>query len=124
MTGLALSPLAHTWLIDLDGTVCIHNGYKNGGDELLPGVSAFWSSIPAEDKIILLTARKSTDIAALERFLNQVGLRYDQIIADLPMGERILLNDKKPSGLATAIAVNLPRDQGLSDLTVTIDQRL
>jgi hypothetical protein len=124
MTGLALSPLAHTWLIDLDGTVCIHNGYKNGGDELLPGVSDFWSSIPSEDKIILLTARKSTDIAALQCFLNQVGLRYDQIIADLPMGERILLNDKKPSGLVTAIAVNLTRDQGLSDLTVTIDQRL
>ena len=32
------------------------------------------------------------------------------IIYELPYGERILINDQKPSGLKTSIAVNTERD--------------
>ena len=32
------------------------------------------------------------------------------IIYDLPNGERLLINDKKPSGLNTAIAISTERD--------------
>lgn len=41
MTRLSLSSLPHTWLIDIDGTLLKHNGYKEGGDELLEGVLDF-----------------------------------------------------------------------------------
>lgn len=27
-SNLMLSSLAHTWIFDVDGTICIHNGYK------------------------------------------------------------------------------------------------
>ena len=52
--SLVLSSLPHTWIFDVDGTICVHNGYKNGGDQILPGVKEFFSNIPGEDMIILL----------------------------------------------------------------------
>ena len=33
---LRLSPLKHTWVLDFDGTLVKHNGYKTGNDEWLP----------------------------------------------------------------------------------------
>ena len=38
------------------------------------------------------------------------NIRYDYIITDLPFGERILVNDNKPSGLSMAYAINKVRD--------------
>jgi len=44
--------------------------------------------------------------------LKDNDLRYDYAIFDLPLGERIVVNDPKPDGLQTAIAWNVERDQG------------
>lgn len=107
------SDLTKTWLFDLDGTLVKHNGYKNGGDELLPGVLEFFSSIPENDVVIILTARSSRHQEITESFLQANGIYFDYIIYDLPIGERILINDRKPSGLKTAYAYNLDRDAGL-----------
>ena len=60
---IVLSSLGHTWILDLDGTLVKHNGYKIDG-------------------------------------------------ADIPYGERIVINDCKPGGLITSIAINMERDQG------------
>ena len=109
--SLRLSCLGHTWLIDLDGTIVKHNGYKiDGVDSLLDGAKAFLESIPEGDKIIFLTSRKDDFRKVTESFLNQHGIKYDAILYDLPYGERILLNDRKESGLETALAVNKNRD--------------
>jgi len=124
MTGLHLSPLGHTWLIDLDGTVLKHNGYLQGGDVLLDGARAFWDRIPADDAIILLTARDEVDRAATLAFLEAQSLRFDQAIFGLPVGERILINDVKPNGLVTALAVSVVRDAGLADLQVEVEPEL
>lgn len=120
---MKLSNLAKTWLFDVDGTIVKHNGHLNGGECLLHGVREFFSAIPCEDKVILLTARKKGEIRALRRFLRKNGVRFDEIISDLPNGERILINDKKPSGLKTAHAVNKARDSALK-LRVEIDLNL
>lgn len=37
-------------------------------------------------------------------------MRYNEIIFNAPYGERVLVNDKKTSGMKTAIAVNTQRD--------------
>ena len=58
-----------------------------------------------------------------ERFLSEKGIRYDHIIYNAPYGERILLNDRKPSGLRTAIALNPARDSG-PEIKVRIDESL
>lgn len=121
---LTLSTLPKTWIFDVDGTLVIHNGHlRPEGDELLPRVKQFFDAIPVNDAIILMTARKPEQAAALERFLAKHGIRYDHIIYGLPMGERILFNDNKPSGLVMGHVVNRPRDSAL-DTHVVIDERL
>lgn len=118
MTMINLSSHPHTWLIDIDGTICIHNGHKFDGDSLLPGVLSFWQSIPKSDTVILLTSRKECYREITIAFLERHSMRFDQIIFGLPVGERILINDIKPLGLRTAICLNIARDQGLLDLTI------
>ena len=108
---IKLSPLPKTWILDIDGTIVKHNGYLTDGfDTLLPGAVGFLAGIPDTDTIVFLTSRKSDFSAMTESFLNDNGIRYDHIIYNAPYGERILINDKKPSGLNTAIAVNTERD--------------
>lgn len=110
---LELSPLGHTWAIDLDGTLLKHNGYKiDGVDSLLPNARAFIDSIPPGDMIIIMTSRLPVMKEATEAFLAKHGIRFDHIIYGLPMGERILVNDDKPSGLPTCQAVRVGRNSG------------
>lgn len=112
---IVLSSLGHTWLIDIDGTVAKHNGYKiDGYDTLLPHVKDFFESIPKQDRIIFLTSRKEKYREETERFLANNGIKFDLIIYGLPYGERIVINDNKPSGLEMSIAVCLERDEGLN----------
>lgn len=109
---LILSPLGHTWILDLDGTIVKHNGYKiDGFDSFLDGAKEFLDSIPEGDMIIFLTSRKETQRQQTERFLTENGVKYGYIIFGVPYGERILVNDRKPSGLETAVAVNCKRDE-------------
>ena len=120
MKRLALSLLPHTWIIDLDGTVLRHNGYKLGSDELLPGVERFLDSIPPSDFIIFISAREEEFKEQTVDFLDKCNIRYDTVIFGVPSGERILINDIKPSGLLTAHAINVIRDSGLGELAISI----
>lgn len=109
---IVLSTLPHTWIFDIDGTLVKHNGYlTDEGDTLLDGVAEFLASIPEKDMIILLTARPSSVRDITEKFLAEKNIRYDHIIFDAPVGERIVINDNKPSGLVMAYAVERNRDK-------------
>lgn len=108
---IKLSPLNKTWIFDIDGTVCKHNGYKlDGYDTILPGVKEFFSRLPEGDKVIFVTSRKMEYAPLTEQFLQENGIRYDAVLYDMPYGERILVNDRKPSGLTTGLAINTLRD--------------
>lgn len=112
---LELSPLNKTWILDIDGTLVKHNGYKiDGFDTLLDGVEEFFEQLSPDDKVILLTARKEEYLPALKEFLSQNNIHYDVLLTDMPMGERILVNDRKPSGLDMAFAINKDRDKSLN----------
>lgn len=112
---LELSTLVKTWILDIDGTLVKHNGYKiDGYDTLLEGVKEFFENLSADDKVILLTARKEEYLPALKEFLKANKIRYDYLLTDMPMGERILVNDRKPSGLDMAFAINKNRDKSLN----------
>jgi hypothetical protein len=124
MQTLTLSTLPHTWLIDIDGTVLRHNGYKSGQDELLPGVAELWARIPEGDFIVLLTARAEQERVSTLAVFDRNGLRFDCAIFGLPTGERVLINDSKPSGAQTAVAVNVKRDSGLTGMSVVLDPQL
>lgn len=108
---LILSTLPKTWIFDLDGTLLKHNGYKlDGKDTLLDGVKKYLNGLPKEDKVIILTSRLEEYREITIEFLKERGIRFDQILFEMPMGERILVNDRKPSGLDMAVAINLERD--------------
>lgn len=113
-----MSNIGQLWLIDLDGTVVTHNAYLNTGDELLPGVTEFFSDIPENHVIIILTARKEKYHQSTINFLNQKKLRFNYLLMNMPTGERILINDKKPDGTKTAYAFNLIRNSGLGSLKI------
>jgi hypothetical protein len=121
---LVLSPLGHTWILDLDGTLVKHNGHlTDRGDSLLAGAESLLGQIPADDLVVIVTSRPEVYRESTEQFLADRGIRYDHIIFGAPYGERIVVNDAKPSGLRTAIAVSVERDEG-RDLTVTVDESL
>lgn len=108
---IELSPLGKTWILDLDGTLVKHNGYKlDGHDTLLPGAKKFLENITPEDMVIIVTSRKEDVRDETVAFLERNQIRYDHIIWNAPYGERIVVNDKKPSGLTTAFSVNTKRD--------------
>lgn len=108
------SDLNKTWLFDLDGTLVKHNGYKCGEDTLLPGVKDFFDqNIIDTDYVLIITARESEFEGIAEKCFSENGIFYDKIIYNMPNGERILVNDIKPSGLKTAYSYNLIRDTGL-----------
>ena len=121
---LELSPLNKTWILDVDGTLVKHNGYKvDGYDTLLEGVKEFFNELSNDDKVILLTAREGKYLEDLKSFLKEKNIRYDYILTDIPMGERILVNDRKPSGLKTAYAINKTRNEKL-DINYKINEEL
>ncbi len=111
---LVLSTLPKTWIIDLDGTVVKHNGYKiDGTDSLLEGAKEYIDTIPEDDYILILTSRTDEFREMTLSFLKENDIRYDEIIFNMPMGERIVVNDRKPSGIDMAVAVNVDRDKPL-----------
>lgn len=121
---MKLSALPKTWLIDVDGTILKHNGYLiDGSDTILEASLHFLSEIPVGDKVILLTARAEEYRDSTINFLKECGVRFDEILFNIPIGERILINDEKPSGLKTAFAVNLKRDSGI-DVCIEVDSKL
>lgn len=129
MTGenqsiVTLSLLAHTWFVDLDGTLVKHNGYLSDGyDTLLNGAKEFINSIPDGDMIVITTSRTNEFSEQTKRFLAENGIRYNHIIFDVPLGERIVINDCKPSGLPTALALNVVRDKEIN-VRLIIDDKL
>lgn len=112
MEKIILSQLAKTWILDLDGTMVKYSGHKTDGyDTFLPGAKEFLLNIPKEDFILFITARNEKYKEQTISFLKTEGIRYNEIIFGAPLGERILMNDIKPSGLKTAYAVNLKRNE-------------
>lgn len=109
--SMILSTLPKTWIFDLDGTIVEHNGYKEKeGDILLQGAKEYLDRIPLEDKIVIMTSRREEYREETMEFLKKHSIRFDAILFQMPMGERIVVNDRKPSGLDMAVAVNLDRN--------------
>ena len=116
LPDLPLKDLPKGWILDLDGTLVVHNGYKTGEDTILPGVKDFFkNNVKPDDYVLIISARFSEFKGIAEKCLDENSIRYDKIIYDTPRGERILINDRKPwgGGLDTAYSINIDRDAGL-----------
>ena len=95
-------------LKDKDTKSTIENEWR---EEQRIAKKEFLENIPENDIIIFLTARSQYEKAHTLRFLEKNHVRYDHIIFGAGQGERILINDNKPDGLTTAIAINTTRDR-------------
>lgn len=124
IVNVEVSKLNHTWIFDLDGVLTIHNSHLTGEDQVLHGVKDFWNQIPIDDFIIIMSAREESYRSSIIDFLNINNLRFNVLILGLPFGERILFNDRKPSGMRTALAINVDRNVGLSNIYIKINEQL
>ena len=129
-----MEALNKTWFIDIDGTIVYHQSNysldeiieKLGKDSHtveipLKNSVKFLNNIPANDTIVLTTARDSKHKDHTIRMLEYYNIRYDRIMFDLRSGPRYLINDIKPTGVAgndkpltIAYAINLNRDDGIT----------
>ena len=127
------SKIGKTWFFDLDGTllrntsnekldslISQHGKSSHRQEEALSSSKQFIKNIPKSDRIVLTTARSKKHKEHTIKVLEYVGIKYDQIIFDIPSGARILVNDIKPKGavknnheIKTAFAINLKRNEGL-----------
>jgi hypothetical protein len=106
-----LSRLKKTWIFDLDGVAFIHNNYLSGGTETIQSFMNFYDkNISEDDMVIFISSRKEKYRNQTVRALKLNSIRFNHLIMDAPFGERILVNDKKNSGLETAFSINLKRD--------------
>lgn len=93
----------------------------DGYDQFLDGAKEFLDGIADGDLVIFVTSRTEDYAEITERFLRENGVWYDRIIYGAPYGERIVVNDRKPSGLVTAIAVNTVRDEFMQNCFIICD---
>lgn len=107
-----------TWLIDIDGCIFVHRddgpvSQWYGQQALLPGVAQKLARLEAQgDRIILVTGRPESIRALTVAQLQHFGVIYHQLVMDATGGERILVNDAKPSGSACR-AIELERNIGI-----------
>lgn len=123
MKRIELSNLNHTWFIDIDGVIAKHNSYLDGQDVINENIIKFFKSIPINDTIIITTSRQKKHKKITETFLKNHKIKFHCVIYDLPPGERIVINDKKPKGLKTAKAINTTRDNFLP-LKIVINKNI
>jgi uncharacterized HAD superfamily protein len=116
-----------TYFIDIDGTIVpnltisdlekyIH--VPNYIQDLLPGVKKFFETLYNNDVVIFTTARGSQYKELTERTLRHHRIKYHQLIMDLPIGQRVLINDSVNMLYQKAIAINVLRNHGMGDVGV------
>lgn len=115
-----------TYFIDIDGTIVPnltmedlerYSKVPNYIQDLLPGVKKFFSSLHKYDVVIFTTARNNEFREMTERTLSFHKIKYNQLIMDLPAGQRFLINDTVNMFYQKAIAINVLRNHGMGDVT-------
>ena len=111
-----VSRLPKTWFVDIDGVIVKHNAHLESGESqpFLDGAQDFFVNINSSDTLVITTARSMEDSRMVVDMVQALVDCRVEVIPNLGNGERILINDIKPSGLKTAIAVNTKRDAGFS----------
>jgi hypothetical protein len=114
----------YTIFIDLDG-VCFKHFSPNLEKQfdidlpLLPGVKEAWLRWGKLGYIIVVCSGRRRSMEEItKKQLEKHGLSYDYMLLGLTNAKRAIINDKKPSEDVTCIAINLNRDEGLTNLQI------
>lgn len=108
-----------TIFCDVDGTLVVHNDLTGSKPhEWLPGAKERLLSWLTEYRVVLTTSR--TEIKNLALFFLAEGLPPGgfSVIHNLPLGPRYLINDRSAAGDDKAFAINVNRNQGLTDVVL------
>ena len=107
-----------TTFCDLDGTIIHHEAQPRyiGNELLLNGVIEKLTYLKNKGKVVITTARNKKE--EIIKILERLNIPYDDIIASLPSGPRLLINDIKPSipYMLTSKSYNVNRNEGMSEL--------
>lgn len=115
--------LRKTVFCDIDGTIFLHKESLHDmvayTATLLPGVIAKFTEWREKDYyIVLTTARPEGTRSATMKQLNDWGIFFDQLVMGLPVGPRVVINDRKPDGTNTALSICIPRNEGLKNVEI------
>ena len=112
-----------TIFCDLDGTLVKHSNpieIQNPNHELevLPGTHDKLREWDTKGYyIVITTGRKRSAREATKKQLSRAGILYDELIMGFGGGDRILINDRKPSSdRDTAYVINVDRNLGLEGI--------
>lgn len=113
-----------TIFCDIDGTLIQHDSpdISFRSDYKMIVISGTLEKLLEWDRkgynIILTTGRKESLRTITEKQLAEAGIFYDQLIMGIGGGERCLINDRKPDGQTTATAININRNEGISEINI------
>ena len=122
--GVNMESRAKTIFCDIDGTLVKHNPPTETASEdveleLLEGTV---EKILEWDKkgynIILVTGRRESAREATKKQLSKAGIIYDKLIMGIGGGVRVVINDCKPDGEDTTLAITVPRNYGIKDIQI------
>lgn len=113
-----------TIICDIDGCLVEQNGHyanrvsQHVAFKMIPGtIEKFLEWDRKGYSMVLITARKESSRKQTEQMLVDMGIFYDHLIMGVSTGQRVLINDLKPdSDIETAVAINLPRNKGISEI--------
>ena len=113
-----------TIICDIDGVIFRHplsiTEIKDISpcNDILPGVLGKFQEWNHKGyHILLVTGRPESLRETTEKQLNEAGLFYNQLIMSLPRGERVIINDAKPtSNKKTTRSITVKRNDGLADI--------
>lgn len=111
-----------TIFLDIDGTIFRHHGDQSPllvKPILLPGVLDKLHEWLSQDYCVVLTTARHESIRKFtEDQLQNSGIEYDQLIMGIGSGERIIINDGKPSDEGSCRAYAVIRDMGLTNVNI------
>lgn len=113
-----------TIFCDIDGTLIWHSKPSENAKEinkasLIPGTLDKLDEWERKGyNIILITGRKKSMRKKTEKSLAELGIYYDILIMGVGGGTRYLINDSKPNGDISAIAINIERNKGIQDIDI------
>ena len=114
-----------TIFCDLDGTLVKHSNpvEAQNPDLKLEVLSGTHDKLREWDSkgyyIIITTGRKRSAREATKKQLSRAGILYDELIMGFGGGHRYIINDTKPSSdTDTCFAINVKRNEGVSDVDI------
>jgi hydroxymethylpyrimidine pyrophosphatase-like HAD family hydrolase len=107
-----------TFFVDIDGTIIKYRKFKelegSVAEPITEVIDFLNSSYDEGSVVIITTARPPEWLEFTKKELNEIGLKYHQIVMGCGRGTRVILNDKDPEmpELPRAVGINLTRNEG------------